>query len=809
MKKLIVIIMSLVSVELFAQHVPIAEPVNGGYIEEVDAIPITSDTTRVFIATRAANALFYTDVCDSSGTPVFSSYHVVPDYNVSANTNYIHYLAVDESSHYAFTAFEFRALWATDITAGSAYCVDREPVDAVEAYYGHLFYLKKVGADEIMYFAPISSSGTVGTIDFTTLQLHPTWAPRFKIRIMVHPINKHVYVFIPGDPPFIYKSSDTYDSFTPHTTFSLISTTDLTSSGHDFVAMGIAPDGRIFAASYEGNTDSYNAWMAYTDFDGDPWTISSVSQDMGRGDFSIVGTPSSYYVYYSRVASYDKGTTWQWASDKADGDIAGDPNNPAYAYTRTDWGMGIYSYATNSTTETNDGIQAVQVKALGMNKGKSKAYVASKAGVWYVNNYNTASPIWSSPIWPDGDSYPYTSAICDTSGDRAYVGNTGGKLYRYDASSGPADDPSNWTLIFDAEGGSPFPHWTWTYGTRISSIAIDHSSATERIFIGLYDEEDWDEHTEHYGAVFVGENSGGSWSWYQITSSVIPDGIDVNDLTAVTEHGHTVLYVGVDRNTSYSPTVNGVYRMDETSPGSWTVTQDLYLAGYYPISATIVDIAKSPQDTLYACGTDGGVYNPTIYKKAIGDTCWTVVPSTGFGATGNIARSITFDNSGDIYVAVNNYIFEHTPSASSWTVYYRYPTGTEINFIYYDDLLVGTGTGLYVHHTEPSAVKEIKNNLPNNFTLYQNYPNPFNPTTTIKYSVPSVIASGAKQSFGLLVRLKVYDILGREVAELVNKYQTAGNYKVNFNAVNFTSGIYFYRLRVGNFVQTKKMILIK
>ncbi len=104
-------------------------------------------------------------------------------------------------------------------------------------------------------------------------------------------------------------------------------------------------------------------------------------------------------------------------------------------------------------------------------------------------------------------------------------------------------------------------------------------------------------------------------------------------------------------------------------------------------------------------------------------------------------------------------------------------------------------------------LRDVPNNkiiVPVKFELYQNYPNPFNPTTTIEYSIPTVETRHA-----LSVQLKIYDILGREVAELVNEKQAAGNYSVQFNAANLSSGVYFYRIKAGNFVQTKKMVLIK
>ena len=93
------------------------------------------------------------------------------------------------------------------------------------------------------------------------------------------------------------------------------------------------------------------------------------------------------------------------------------------------------------------------------------------------------------------------------------------------------------------------------------------------------------------------------------------------------------------------------------------------------------------------------------------------------------------------------------------------------------------------------------------FSLEQNYPNPFNPSTRIKYSIPSVVAGGVKQS--QLVILKIYDVLGSEVVTLVNEEKTAGSYEVDLDASQLTSGVYFYKLQSGSYVETKKMLLLK
>jgi enterochelin esterase family protein len=89
--------------------------------------------------------------------------------------------------------------------------------------------------------------------------------------------------------------------------------------------------------------------------------------------------------------------------------------------------------------------------------------------------------------------------------------------------------------------------------------------------------------------------------------------------------------------------------------------------------------------------------------------------------------------------------------------------------------------------------------IPEEYFLSQNFPNPFNPTTTIKYSVPE----------NSLVTLKIFDIIGNEVETLVNEEKSVGWYEIKLNANNLASGVYFYQIRAGSFIETKKMLLLK
>lgn len=97
-----------------------------------------------------------------------------------------------------------------------------------------------------------------------------------------------------------------------------------------------------------------------------------------------------------------------------------------------------------------------------------------------------------------------------------------------------------------------------------------------------------------------------------------------------------------------------------------------------------------------------------------------------------------------------------------------------------------------------TSVNNLSNRI-SKYTLRQNYPNPFNPITTIRYQVPDI-------SF---VTLKVYDVIGNEIATLINEEKPAGSYEFTFSANGLSSGIYFYKLIAGSYVETKKMILLK
>ncbi len=186
---------------------------------------------------------------------------------------------------------------------------------------------------------------------------------------------------------------------------------------------------------------------------------------------------------------------------------------------------------------------------------------------------------------------------------------------------------------------------------------------------------------------------------------------------------------------------------------------------------------------------DGGNNWVQQYGGADSDFLWDIVflgESLGFaaGAGGTIIKTT---NSG------TDWFIEDTPTNYFlYDIDFSFPIGG-----YLDGFAVGQG-GMILKRDGISSVKQDETFI-TNYNLSQNYPNPFNPTTTIRYQI-------AELSF---VTLKVYDVLGNEIATLVNEEKPVGSYVFEFNAKDLQSGVYFYQLKTDGFLEAKKMILMK
>jgi hypothetical protein len=240
----------------------------------------------------------------------------------------------------------------------------------------------------------------------------------------------------------------------------------------------------------------------------------------------------------------------------------------------------------------------------------------------------------------------------------------------------------------------------------------------------------------------------------------------------------------------------------DPSLGTWTNTGGLITGRAYH-TATLLTNGK----VLVACGNNyyGSIASSELYDEQIGTALPVELTSfTGKSVSGNVVLSWTTatekNNAGfDVERSTDNTAFSKigfvkgngtttqshayafTDSKTSGKVFYR------LKQTDYDGKF------------EYSKTVEVQAGTPKAFALMQNYPNPFNPSTVISYQLP--VSSQ--------IILKVYDVLGREVKTLVNEHKVAGSYTANFDASKYASGVYFYRLQAGSFVQTKKMLLVK
>ena len=200
-------------------------------------------------------------------------------------------------------------------------------------------------------------------------------------------------------------------------------------------------------------------------------------------------------------------------------------------------------------------------------------------------------------------------------------------------------------------------------------------------------------------------------------------------------------------------------------------------------------------------------YHYRIYKTTNGGTNWSLKVSS----TEAYFHSVSFINRDfGFVVGDDGKIGKTTNGGENW-FYVSTPTDKHLYAVYMTDtnaIHIGGGYNAVIFKSTnggiPIGINNIQVEIPSTFFLSQNYPNPFNPVTKIKYDIPAV---GQRHAFD--VRLAINDILGREIETLVNETQKPGSYEVTWDGSRYASGVYFYRLYADEYVETKKMVLIK
>lgn len=336
-------------------------------------------------------------------------------------------------------------------------------------------------------------------------------------------------------------------------------------------------------------------------------------------------------------------------------------------------------------------------------------------------DYNTASETWSSTIFPTGDGAPYEAIGMDPNNDNViYAGNQ--RIYKTSNSG------TLWSQAFTPEN-APYNFNSINSNCTSLEVSPDNSSVVLAGFTGKYGDK---------GGLFYSLDSGSSWNQLLLISSVNGQDVNVLDIEFTFENGNVVAYIGLESD----PITLGAYGLfrAELISGVWSVTRD----GAYGATDSVIDIQiNSTRDTLVFLNVDPGILpvNHVQTKELAGGT-WT----SYFGPwAGGYGSAITLGE-GYIFIAINEQI--HTipvDFSAPWTVAYNYPVGTTINTLFYDDLLVGTGTGLYAHNLDLSTVGVVESN----YQKLSIYPNP---VTDILYLTKETM-------------FKIYNITGELVYE--------------------------------------------
>lgn len=785
MRKTIYVVIGLVLISLIAPFIstdlsaPDVQNIYGGRIHAITGYQYHTDTTRIFISTQSANSVFYSDMyTTNSGTPAASPFTVMPSLddtqNFGSDITKMEVHATSGSLYFIKDALLYR----THPSINANIDVGLSNVNNL-LIKGDYAFVEKVSQFQFgtLDASDVFTEGTGSPITLPTLTQQSNY--------FVHPISGSIFIFTEGTSPQLFISTDDYTSFQVTTTFTDVSPT-LTSSSVNWKAFGVGPDGRYFI----GGTNNSNKYIAYSDDNGSSW----IEFDMGisgvtGNNFDFSGTSSSYHVYFSSVYSNHEGISGSWLSlgnishytHPNDGAVFQDPNNVTIMYSTSDQGLGISFDKGLSISSADDGVEAVQVNDMEMTSDKDTAWVASKAGIRKVVDYQS-TPVWTNAMFPqnDGSTY-YSVGMNPTNSDIVYAGNV--RIYK------TINGGTSWSTVFTPENA---PYNYPMVGTKANCITV--CEYDEDVIMAGFELPGTDK-----GGLFYSHDAGATWNQLLLHASSGYNDVDVRDVIFNVESTDTIAYVGVDYDLSAS-TGRSVYKLTK-SGANWSAVQDMTASTTSTgslIVATINDLDKDTStNEIFATGTDAGVNHPIVYYKPLSGTGkWTPYTTSGFPfSVGKQGKAVT-KGVDTLYCAVDNEIYYLPNSATSWIAGYTYPSGTTINFIYYDDLLVATDNGLYAQSGPISATAGVSN-IDGEDNYFEVYPNPVKAgeNVNIKLTISN------QEHF----KVQLLDLQGKIILER----EFRGKDKSSLQIPTNLSGMHFVRLLLNNKNASTFKLLIK
>ncbi len=500
-------------------------------------------------------------------------------------------------------------------------------------------------------------------------------------------------------------------------------------------------------SNYQGGTQD-NGHLKYNG-SGTSWTEIK-GGDGGYAEISQTNSQVAYeeYVYLDISKTTDGGNTW--------------------------------NDAQNGLTDAGDGNVCLFIAPFSMNPENSDVLIAGSDNVWVTTD---AAANWSSSsnTLSTGEKVSAVTIVNAAAPYLSFAGTTDGKVFKSTNSTAPA-----------ASGGEGLEktNATWTEitppgnnGAWVRRITVDLNDKNKIYVCYSGYNNDGVTPSRH---VYYSSDQGANWS---DISGNLPD-VPVHSLVIDNDNPQK-LYIGTE---------TGVYETSDRG-GTWT-KKGSGMPDFAPVDQLVL---QSGTNKLFAFTHGRSVF---VTDSPL------PVELTTFKANINSKKNIEL--LWETATEVNNYGFEVERKFANeeWSkigFIEGHGNSNSTKLYSFIDKNISNNRKVYYRlkqldidgSFEYSKVVEVIIPLPNNFELSQNYPNPFNPTTTIQYSIPS------QQATSQLVQLTVYDALGEKVATLVNKKQQPGNYQINFDASNLSSGIYYYQLKTKNYSQIKKMILLR